>query len=251
MNQATDMTEKKRKVYPMNSIVGGTFLGGPLAAGYLISENFKTLDQKEKVLPTWAITVAASMVIFGSIFLIPDSVKIPNQLIPLIYTAIVYFIVNKIQGDKIKAYTSEAGNAFSAWRSAGISLICAIVTVIPIFAYVFLTDPTINATTKAYGNLKHEIYFTRNVSEAEADQVATALTEIRFFDEGQQESIFLDKKGNQYIISIPLIKDAWNEPEVVNYYDRLRADVQTFFSTSKVAINLCSDDVADVKKTLK
>ena len=178
MEQMTEEQEQTRKIYSMRSIWAGTFLGGPLTAGYLIAENFKTLGQKEKVKPTWTIAIIATIIIFGGIFMIPNADKIPRQIIPLIYTAIAYYIVNEIQGDKIKTYISETGKAFSVWRSLGVGLIWAIITMIPILIYVLLTDPTLTATTKSYGQLKHEIYFNKTtVSENEADKIADALTQ--------------------------------------------------------------------------
>jgi hypothetical protein len=252
MEQMTKEQGQPRKIYSMRSIWAGTFLGGPLTAGYLIAENFKTLGQIEKVKPTWIIAIIATIIIFGGIFMVPNTDKIPRQIIPLIYTAIAYYIVNEIQGDKIKAYISETGKAFSVWRSLGVGLIWAIITVIPIFIYVLLTDPTLTATNKSYGQLKHEIYFNKTtVTENEADKIADALTQTIFFDNEQQKVVLLEKNNSKYIISIPIIKDAWDEADVVNYFKSLRVDVQTFFRDNKVVINLCSDeDITQIKKVL-
>lgn len=253
MEQETKEQGKARKIYTINSIWVGTFLGGPLTAGYLIAENFKTLGQKEKVIPTWTITFTATVIIFGGIFVIPDLEKIPRQLIPLIYTAVAYYIVNQIQGEKIKAYIIETGKAFSVWRSLGIGLIWLIITSIPIFIIAFLITPTIPETTKSYGQLKHEIYYDKSdLSESEVDRIAKVMTESTFFDNDQQKSILLAKDNSGYIISIPLIKDSWNDIELINFFNQLRIDVQTEFNGKKVVINLCSDeDIYEIKKTLE
>ena len=235
----------------MGSIWAGTFLGGPLTAGYFIAENFKTLGQREKVTTTWLIAITVTMILFGGLFMIPNADKIPNQIIPLIYTAIAYYIVNETQGDKIKQYISETGRAFSIWRALGISLIWACVTFIPILIYVYLTDPTLTATTKSFGQLKHEIYYKGSLSESEVDKIADALTQAVFFDEEQQKVILLEKKDDRYIISIPIIKDAWDDQDVISYFESLRVDLQTLMKHNKVIINLCSDeDITQIKKVL-
>jgi hypothetical protein len=45
------------KLYKENAIVGATFLGGPLVAGYLAAENFKQLEQPAKARTAWIIAI--------------------------------------------------------------------------------------------------------------------------------------------------------------------------------------------------
>ncbi|HEX8041611.1 MAG TPA: hypothetical protein VF490_20830 [Chryseosolibacter sp.] len=248
----SEIETTSRKIYPMKAIWVGTFLGGPLSAGYLIAENFKTLGHRNKVGPTWILAIAATISVFGGVFLIPDAEKLPRQIVPLIYTAIVYAIVQQVQGQEIKAFMSGTGKAFSIWRALGLSLIWCVITLVPVFLSVLLTDPVITAQSKSYGELKHEIYFhENNVAENEADEIAEALRKASFFDDVQRKSVVLDKSDDAYVISIPLIKDAWNDSEVVSYFEDLRTKVQTFFPAKKIIINLSSEeDVTDVKKVL-
>jgi len=76
------------------------FLGGPLVAGYFISENFKVFDDERKARNTILISIVFTVFLFSLIFLIPQNIKIPNQIIPLIYTGIAYFLVQHYQGKK-------------------------------------------------------------------------------------------------------------------------------------------------------
>ena len=57
-----------RKIYSNRLIELGTLLGGPLVAGYLIAENFKTLNEPEKVKITWIFSILATVIIFGVFF---------------------------------------------------------------------------------------------------------------------------------------------------------------------------------------
>ena len=90
MSKTIEDKIQKGKIYKDSAFWVGTFLGGPLVAGYLFSENFKILGKPEKVKTTWIYAILATILIFGSAFLIPDTVDIPNQIIPLAYTAIAY-----------------------------------------------------------------------------------------------------------------------------------------------------------------
>ena len=128
------------KLYNDRSIYVGTFLGGPLVAGYLAAENYKKLGQPTKVKSAWIIAVIATVAIFGAIFLIPHLEKIPNYIIPLIYTAIAQFLIQKFQGDAIKAHIAKGGQIYSIWRAVLIGLIGALVLIAVIVAIMLLTD---------------------------------------------------------------------------------------------------------------
>jgi hypothetical protein len=164
-----------QKIYKVNSIWHGTFLGGPLVAGYLIAENFKTLNEQDKVKTTWFISIIATIIILGGFFLFPNPEKIPNELIPLIYTAIAYFIVRHYQGKKIAKYLENGGISYKWLRTFIIGLIGLIVTILPLIGYVYLSSKS-DFTTKTYGDLKHEIIFDKsNILEYEVDNVARGL----------------------------------------------------------------------------
>ncbi|HEY2722089.1 MAG TPA: hypothetical protein VGI82_10215, partial [Chitinophagaceae bacterium] len=65
------------KLYSENAIRVGTFLGGPLVAGYLIADNYKQLGQMEKVRTTWILSIFATVVIFVIAFLMPEKTPQP------------------------------------------------------------------------------------------------------------------------------------------------------------------------------
>ena len=93
--------KSKCKVYKERAIWVGSFLGGPLIAGYLLAENFRTLNQPHKIKPTYIITLLATFLIFGSVLILPENTNIPRQLVPIIYTVIAYGLFKKYQSTSI------------------------------------------------------------------------------------------------------------------------------------------------------
>lgn len=128
------------KLYKDRSIATGTFLGGPLVAGYLTAENFKKLGQTEKVTRTWLISIMATIIIFGGIFLVPDIDKVPNYIIPLIYTAITQWLVQKFQGAAIKSHIESGGQTYSVWRAVWIGLVGLVILIAIIFVIIVLIN---------------------------------------------------------------------------------------------------------------
>src|SRR5205823_13565483 len=87
---------------------------------------------------TWVIAIAATILIFGTIFLIPDSVHIPNGLIPIIYTWIAYYLAQRLQGSRIRQHIESGGPTYSNWRAAlvgviGLLIIVSVVIVLLLF----------------------------------------------------------------------------------------------------------------------
>jgi len=138
MDHFQDNETTTQKIYKERAIWVGTFLGGPLVAGYLISENFKVFDQQEKARKAWIYSIIVTAIVFGGVFLIPDNVKVPNQIIPLIYTFIAYQFVQIYQKAKITTHINAGGQVYSWWRTIGVALIGLLITVIIVFSIAML-----------------------------------------------------------------------------------------------------------------
>ncbi|RED43412.1 hypothetical protein DFQ10_10510 [Winogradskyella eximia] len=133
-------TTKDLKFYSQKSIGLATFIGGPLAAGYLIKENYKALNENDKGKTALIISILATVAIFGTLFLIPEAImdKVPNMVIPAVYTGIIYLIVNKIHGTILDTHEAHNNTFYSGWKAAGIGLISLIVLMAIIVASIFL-----------------------------------------------------------------------------------------------------------------
>ena len=106
-----------------------TYLGGPLATGILVKKNFESLGQRRNARISMAIGIVATILLLAVIFAIPEHiiVKIPYAAIPLAYTAAIYFIVDKYQGDVLKNHKEVGGEFYSGWKAAGIGAISLLI----------------------------------------------------------------------------------------------------------------------------
>ena len=128
------------KLYKDRAVWIGTFIGGPLAAGYIAAENFKQLGQQDKAKSAWTIAIIATIVIFGGIFLIPNIEKMPRFVIPLIYTGIAQYLVQKYQGAAVKEHIEKGGQTYSIWRAVLIGLIGLVILLAILFVVILLTN---------------------------------------------------------------------------------------------------------------
>lgn len=144
-----DNNTKDLKLYSQVAINLATFLGGPLAAGYLIRANYLSFNEPHKGRQALLIGIAATVVLFTTLFMIPEAIvdKIPIVVIPATYTVIIYFIVERIQGDRLNQHQEAEGEFYSRWKAAGVGLLSLIILLIGIFGYSYFA---INAEYSEY-----------------------------------------------------------------------------------------------------
>lgn len=130
---------KHLKFHSKQAIGIATFIGGPLAAGYLVRENYLSLNKPEEAKKSLWIGILATVILFGGIYMISESTmdKVPNQILPIIYTGIILFIVEKIHGKILNLHKENGNEFYSAWKAAGIGFIALLILLMVIFGYAF------------------------------------------------------------------------------------------------------------------
>lgn len=145
--------EETKKLFSQKAISIATYFGGPAAAGYLVKKNYEAYDQPEKGKKAFMIGIVSTLLIIWGIFSIPEHIidKIPNFLIPAIYTLIIYLIVEKIQGQWLKEHKESGGEFYSGWKATGIGAIFMVILIAVIVGTAFLAGdfsiPDFDATT--------------------------------------------------------------------------------------------------------
>lgn len=135
---------KDLKFYSKKAIGIATFFGGPLAAGYLIRENYLSLNKPDEAKKSLIIGIFSTILIFTIIFIIPEHIlnKVPNQVLPIIYTAIIYYIVEKIHGTILDQHKENGNEFYSGWKAAGIGAISLVIILIGIFGVGYFSANT-------------------------------------------------------------------------------------------------------------
>lgn len=138
--------EEDKKLFTQKGISIATFLGGPLAAGYLVRQNFRALGKVTEALISIILGILLTAATFIPLFMLPEDIvdKIPNQLIPAIYTLMIYGIVELVQGKDLKRYKEEERQFESNWKATGIGLLWMLVLV-GVFAVYIFTSPEMSA----------------------------------------------------------------------------------------------------------
>ncbi len=181
---------EEKKLFSQKAIAIATYLGGPAAAGYLVKKNYESYNQEDNGKKAFTIGIISTLLIFAGIFSIPEHIidKIPNALIPAIYTGIIYLIVEKIQGKWLKEHKESGGEFYSGWKAAGIGAIFIVILFVLIMGIAFiagdLSKPGFDTAT--YDKEVAKFVKNENISLAVFNVVNTAEPEylIKEFSKG-------------------------------------------------------------------
>jgi hypothetical protein len=171
LNNFTDNQSLIRKFYSLRAITIATYLGGPVAAGYLARQNFIRLGKENYGGYSLIIGILSTLFIIIGLFSIPEPImnKIPNAVIPLFYTAIIYLLIEKLQGRELKEHKDSNGAFYSGWKAAGIGAVCLV------FLLVFIAMAA---------------FFAGDLSKTKADFDASAYDkEMAKFIENEKEAL--------------------------------------------------------------
>lgn len=254
MEEQTTRQVPQEKIFKDKAFWVGTFIGGPLVAGYFLAENFKVFKDSDKVKKSWIYAILTTILVFIIAFSIPEDVNFPSQLIPLIYTLIAYFLLIHFQGDKIKEHFAAGGKAHNWWRVIGVALIGLVVTTLPILGYAYFLDSSGNfgTDTRTYGIMKHEIGFDKNnITLSEIDEIADGLTKTTYFDQAVTKYVYAKKENGNYVFYLSVVDGIENNRYALAPFIQLREDMQREFPNNKITINLVVDYLDNVVKKLE
>lgn len=246
---------RTEKVYKDREIWVATLLGGTLAAGYMVARNFQALGETGKVRKTWAVTFAATVIIFLIGFYAPYLERFPGFLFPLVIAGIVVVLAQMYQGERVRRHISAGGQIQSWWKTLGVSLagMCATIVLFTGMAVIVTVIEETNTMTKNYGKMQHEVsYDKRNISESEVDLLADAATKSNLFLENRGKwYAYTRKVGTDYEISVSVNRATLNDKESLKFYNEVRGYMQAYFRNNKIILNLVEDDFSNVEKRIE
>jgi hypothetical protein len=127
--------ERLGRIYTIIAILIATFIGGPLAAGLLISKNFEIFGNKKAARKSIFYGIFFTIFIAIVLFFLPRNIiaKTPKEIIPFFSIVVVAGMVKAYQFEKIKDHLDNGGSKASYWKAAGIGILGLLITLSIIF----------------------------------------------------------------------------------------------------------------------
>jgi hypothetical protein len=218
--------EETKKLFSQRAIAIATYFGGPAAAGFLIKRNYEAHNQEDNGKKAFVIGIISTLLLFAGIFSIPENIidKIPNVVIPAIYTGIIYLIVEKIQGQWLNEHKESGGEFHSGWKATGIGAIFMVILLAMIAGTAFiagdLSQPDFDAVT--YDNEVAKFAENENTSLAVFDVINSS--EPQYLIKEFSKGIVLWQENREIINGLNSIENLPTElleqnKKLLNYCD--------------------------------
>jgi len=199
------MENNSQKIFTNKAISVATLFGGPLAAGFLISKNFKVFGNNNAARNSIFIGILSTILMFAGIFMIPENIidKIPQALIPAIYTLIIAGLVEKLQGQKIKEFLANNGQKASNWQAAGYGFF-GLVIIAGFLLIVIFAMPT-KGYEKSINIAKNVVlHYSKEIDEAKSQKLAHVIKQSGFMEGSEGADLFFGNKANNFSLKFVL-----------------------------------------------
>ncbi|WP_412061669.1 hypothetical protein [Rubrivirga sp. IMCC45206] len=185
-------------LYASTGVMVATFVGGPIAGGYLLAHNFRVLGQEEEARRTLYGTLAALIAGFGALALLPDAVlemRWTSAVLPAVWTAGAAAVFDGYQKEPVGAHVEAGGRKGSGWRMAG-AILGGIAVTLVVGALLFSMTPPFDGERLDVGEQGGAIYYTGTASEADARAAADVLVEAGYdLNAGLYANLVGDARG--------------------------------------------------------
>ena len=134
-------TNNSLQIFSSKAIMFGSFLGGPIAGGYFLFHNFKTVGEKTVarniLVGSFIFSIALILFLF---FLDGLSIDLPRFVAPLLYTMVFMQISNSFL-QKHRKKIEEQSITTKAWYKTVVVSVLGLFTIVSMFVGIYLLIP--------------------------------------------------------------------------------------------------------------
>jgi len=223
------------------------FLGGPLGGFLLMGHNYANCGRRAACWATVGVGALVAAAAVGSGFALSDTHPGLNLCLALPLWVGTYITAKLLQQRTYAAHRERGGAQASGWAVLGFSVLGAGVTVGAAAAAVGLYEGRFRYK-RLQVTAKEEIYYTRDVTDAEARTLGQLLQEAQIFDGASKKAVRLRKEGQEYVLDVVLLF-GFDDPNAHQGFRTLAGKLSHAFGGKPVRVELC-DRWLTPKKTL-
>jgi hypothetical protein len=231
-----------KKAFEANSLWIAMLLGGPLAAGYIISSNELLFGRKTRAIITW-IVVITFLVSYGLLYeFFPSWLQKNSASYAVCYLLAIpgYWYVYHAQGPAIEKHLAEGGKMQPRYRAFAVGLSCLAIVAVITFAPQIIERLTPAGTTEVriYGTENDRIVFDKtNISVYDVNTLAEAFTATGFFNQKEQaKEVFVERNESKLEVQVPANASGAKDTSFTNAVKEWRNQLQSFYDKQHITV---------------
>jgi hypothetical protein len=222
------------------------FLGGPLGGFFLMAHNYAKVGRPAACWAMVAIGVLVTVAAVAVGFALPDSYLAANLCLGVPFWLGTYLTAKILQQPLYDAHCERGGEPVSGWVVLGFTLLSLVLTLGGAIGAAALHEI-------GFGDHKlqvtpvEEIYYGRNIPEADARKLAGVLQEQGFFDGVGEKSVRLHKDKEGYVLVI-VLRSGFDDPQIQQIFRDIAGEVSHALGGQPVRVELCDEWETPKKK---
>ncbi len=202
------------KIYNLKQIEGACVIGSPIVAGILIAHNYKALGNIKKGVLWIFIGILWTLALISIAMIIPENIsKSAGMVIPFLNGAILYPIINRLQGDQIKEHFENNGEKGSIWLPIGLTILVAALILTPTILLNRISP--INDYTRQPFN-SNGIYYNNKMPIDEVNKLGGILQRVEYFNPKSQAEVVSLSTDTTYEFKLITEKSFFNDTAFIN-----------------------------------
>ena len=224
----------EKKLFTGKAISVAAVFGGPVAAAFLFSKNYKTLGMHEAARKSLFFGIAGLVAFFAILFALPQRLvdAIPNAAFAGIWGGLAYALVHEYQQEHIETHLAEGGKKGSGWTVFGSTILGIILTLIIFVPFALLAPPFDGkaVTLEATGGV---VYYEGDITQVQVQTLGRLLEEIEYFSPGDEgRAAKLEESEGQFNVILEIDKQFWEDLSSAELFDALIIDLERHFGAS-------------------
>jgi hypothetical protein len=247
--EPTELVRPAYQLYSPGAVALAAFLGGPMGGFLVLLTNYWSLRRWAALWATVALGLLGNAALLAMLLRVPEHSPAWCVSVPLIL--VMYLAAKGLQGSLYEKHLQQGGLSASLWKAAGLGLVGALLFFGLAIggAFTFETIFSDEWSQKLVFGPGEEVYYTRDVTEAEARRLGQFLQEDGYFAGRGPSSVQLSRETDRIVVSFVVKRNAWKDPQIVAGFREIGQDISTrLYGGRLVEVRLCDEELTVQKK---
>ena len=221
-----------KKLWNPKSFIIFSALFSFLPAGVMCALNYGRCGNQRKKWTYLISTIIGFIAVVTLAFIIPTTIS--KSLCFGINIGIGAYLMNT-QKALYQEHIQNGGKRASYLLPIGIGILIFTLFLATIIYSQYIPDKTLDYN-------KNQLYYTDNVTEAQAKKLGDYLKSEGFFKDDSETTVKIDKQEDTYVFSMIIIAEYLNNEEVLNNMKLVSNELSVnVFENNKVIVDLCNN----------
>jgi hypothetical protein len=228
-----------RPIYSPGQVAAATFLGSPLAGGWLLALNYQRFGEPRKARVAFGLCVAGTAALLALAYVIPGKAASALGVFPVFA---MYGLANAVQGPAFASHVAHQGRRGSVWRVLGVSLASLAIVFALLLGGVIALEYIDPPDQIMVG--ESNVIYADGATRADAIAVGDALTTLGYLGEHKAWTVQVRRDHGRRVVAFVVQDLAFADHKMQSGFRELATELSSrAFANEPVDVWLADDEL--------